>query len=354
MDRKSKIENLNRKYLGGAVGSTAVRSESYLSPGATIGGVRNVSTYGGIGGGVTGVTGVSGVTGGVRTVGGGLTTVGGGLTTVGGGLTAVGGGRTVIGGGLTGASTLAGGVTRLSPPSTTIVRSSRVVTSPVAYTTNAPVALPRASIVSPVAGGFGQQQTYIKPASAVFSQQVRPMTVATPVTTLTPVYHQAPVTYQQAPVTYQAPVTTYSTVQQAPPQTVTTVTRDVRTEVTTPPPAVTEVSTVVSKPVVPEPEIETRRQFYPQPPVRRVGCCERCTAMCPPCCGCPWWLALLLGLLLLSALLGALGFLLKGFGGSKTIEKPIVKPVTPVEPVAPVEEPKEKPVEPKAEEPKAE
>jgi hypothetical protein len=53
--------------------------------------------------------------------------------------------------------------------------------------------------------------------------------------------------------------------------------------------------------------------------------------MCPPCCGCPWWLALLLGLLLLSAILGALGFLLKGLGG-KTDIKPVINPVTPTTP----------------------
>jgi hypothetical protein len=282
MDRKSKIENLNRKYLGGGIGTTAMRSESILSPG------YHVDTFQ-----RTGV-----VTGGVTNIGHNVSTLGGvtgGLTNIGGfghGVSTLGGNITTIGG-------IGGGVTRLGPVSTNVTRVSRISPQPLhsvspPFHSYSPPAVIRTSTVRPVLA----PTSYVKPATAV----LRPATRATQLTTVSPVTTFAPVTTQsympaQTPITYvqapapvsyvqapaqvsyvqahapvnyvqapqlsyvQAPQVSYvqapssvmhvSTVQQQP-QTITTVTQEI-TEVTQPPPV--EV-------VTPEPEFEPRRRPY--------------------------------------------------------------------------------------------
>jgi hypothetical protein len=328
MDRKSKIENLNRKYLGGGVGTTTVRSESILSP------TYHVDTFqrtGTVNGGFTNlghnISTLGGVTGGITTIGG----IGHGVSTLGGGVTTIGG--------------ISGGVTRLGPVSTNVTRVSRISPQHV-HSISPPHGVIRTSTVGPVATSVLAPHSYVKPATAF----LRPTVVGTPVTTMSPVttqsyvqnhtpvtyvqgpppvsYVQAPaqVSYVQAPaqVSYvQAPaqVTRMSTVAAQAPQTITTVTRDVRTEVTQPPPIETTTVTT-SKVPIPEPDFEPRRRpYFTQEQPRRVGFCDSCNAMCPPCCGCPWWLALILGLLLLAGVLGALGYLLKGMGTNTTIDK---------------------------------
>lgn len=62
---------------------------------------------------------------------------------------------------------------------------------------------------------------------------------------------------------------------------------------------------------------DTRKHAIDAVDTRKVGCCEKCSACLPKCCGCPWWLFLILALLLGLAALAALGYgrkLLDHFG----------------------------------------
>lgn len=300
MDRRSKIENLNRKYLGAGTGVTAIRSENVLGTGLPIGGItgvattttgglafgRGASTLGTIGGGVTTLGGVSG---GVTTLGGGVTTIGG----IGGGINRIGGVTNVA---RVSALSPTTAVQTYSPPavvSPTIVRASAV-----RNVGASPMTVDRGALGNLISGG-GQQVTV---NTGALGNLIKPPSTTNIITR--PV---AVPTYTQVPVV--------STVTAAP-YTSTVVTKQVVSEPS--PPAVTTVATPAPTHEVEYEPPKRKNYFAADPHLRRPGCCERFNNLCRPCCGCPWWLALLLGLLLLSLLLGALSMLLGKMNTSTT------------------------------------
>lgn len=305
MDRKSKIENLNRKYLGGGASVTAIRSENILGAGTQIGGVstnvgglafgRGASTIGTIGGGVTTL---GGVTGGVTTIGG----IGGGIQRV--------GGTTNI----TRVSAISPAPVSYSPPA--VSYSPPAITSPTLVRGSAvrQIGVNQSALGNLISGNqqtLGVNQaalgnlisgnTYVKPATATNIYARR--SIAAPVVipqTFTPTYTQVPVT---------------TTIAAGTPVSTTVVTKEVHTE---PAPEPVVQTTVVPPPVVTQtPVVDTstvhRRKDFGHAEIRRPGCCQRFNALCRPCCGCPWWVSLLIGLVLLSLLAGLLGPLLKSW-----------------------------------------
>lgn len=199
MDRKSKIENLNRKYLGGGASVTAIRSENILGTGAQVGTLTGgvTSNIGGLAFGRGGST--------LGTIGGGVTTLGGvtgGVTTIGG----IGGGIQRVGGvtNVTRVSSISPQPVSYSPPaiaSPTLVRASAV-----RQVGTSPLTVNQAALGNLISGNNQTVNTFVKPVSAtnIYSRPA----IATPVViqqAYTPTYTQVPIT---STITAGTPIST--------------------------------------------------------------------------------------------------------------------------------------------------